>query len=94
MSHLIPGNQKHLSLKDREYIYEALNDGRSFKDMARFLCKDPTTISKEVRLHRSMNTWNKGSFNNPQNFCVKRFNCRKTNVCDKLFICDRKCRSC
>lgn len=94
MSHLIPGNQKHLTLKDREYIYEALNEGRSFKDIARFLCKDPTTISKEVKLHRSMNTWNKGSFNNPQNFCVKRFHCRKTNVCDKLFLCDRKCRSC
>lgn len=94
MSHLIPGNQKHLTLKDREYIHEALNEGRSFKDIARFLCKDPSTISKEVKLHRSMNTWNKGSFNNPQNFCVKRFHCRKTNVCDKLFLCDRKCRSC
>ena len=84
MSHLIPGNQKYLTLKDREYIHEALSEERSFKDIARFLCKDPTTISKEVKLHRSMNTWNKGSFNNPQNFCVKRFHCRKTTVCDKL----------
>ena len=94
MSNLIPGNQKHLTLKDREYIAEALNDGRSFRDIAKFLCKDPTTISKEVKLHRSMNTWNKGSFNNPQNFCVHRFHCRKTNVCEKLFLCNQKCRSC
>ena len=94
MSNLIPGNQKHLTLRDREYIAASLNEGRSFKDIAKSLCKDPTTISKEVKLHRSMNVWNKGSFNNPQNFCVKRFHCRKTNVCEKLFICSQKCRSC
>jgi IS30 family transposase len=52
MSKYIPGNQKHLSLKDREYIQEQLVKGASFKDIARYLCKDPTTISKEVRNHR------------------------------------------
>ena len=48
MSKYIPGNQKHLSLEDRKYIEQSLNHGSSFKDIARFLCKDPTTISKEV----------------------------------------------
>lgn len=52
MSKYIPGNQKHLSLEDRKYIERSLNNGSSFKDIARFLCKDPTTISKEVKLHR------------------------------------------
>ena len=52
MSSLIPGNQKHLTLEDRIYIEESLDKGISFKDIARFLCKDPTTISKEVRAHR------------------------------------------
>lgn len=52
MSHLIPGNQKNLVLNDRIYIENALNRCLSFKDIARFLCKDPTTISKEVRNHR------------------------------------------
>ncbi|HPO77982.1 MAG TPA: helix-turn-helix domain-containing protein, partial [Thermoclostridium caenicola] len=33
-------------------IEKSLNEGRSFKDIARYLCKDPTTISKEVKLHR------------------------------------------
>lgn len=94
MSNLIPGNQKHLTLEDRLYIEASLNEGKSFKDIAKFLCKDPTTISKEVKLHRCTNTWNKGSFNNPHNFCVHRFKCRKTNVCEKLFICEQKCRSC
>lgn len=94
MSNIIPGNNKHLTLKDREYIAYRLDEGDSFKNIAKFLCKDPTTISKEVKLHRSLNNWNKGSFNNPSNFCTKRFKCTRTNVCEKLFICDRKCRSC
>ena len=94
MSNLIPGNQKHLTLNDRLYIEHALDDGRSFRDIAKYLCKDPTTISREVRLHRSLDTWHKGSFNNPYNFCIHRFKCRKTNVCNKLLICDQKCASC
>lgn len=94
MSRLIPGNQKHLTLDDRLFIENSLNNGCSFKDIARYLCKDPTTISKEVRLHRIQNTWNKGSFNNPYNFCIHRYHCRKTNVCKKVIICDQKCRSC
>ena len=52
MNKYISGNQKHLSLDDCKYIERSLNNGTSFKDIARFLCKDPTTISKEVKLHR------------------------------------------
>ena len=46
MSKFIPGNQKHLTLEDRIFIQNELNKGTTFKDIARFLCKDPTTISK------------------------------------------------
>ena len=42
MSKYIPGNQKHLTLDDRLYIESFLNNGTSFKDIARFLCKAPT----------------------------------------------------
>lgn len=94
MSKLIPGNHKHMTLNDRLYIESSLNEGLSFKEISKYLCKDPTTISKEVRLHRSMNNWNKGSFTNPHNFCIHRFKCQRTNVCEKIFICDRKCASC
>ena len=44
MSKYIPGNQKHLTLEDRIYIENELNKGTSFNDIARFLCKDPTTF--------------------------------------------------
>ena len=40
MSNLIPGNQKHLTQADRQYIEDSLNKGMSFKDIARFLCKE------------------------------------------------------
>ena len=93
MSNMIPGNQKHLTLADRLYIEDSLNNNVSFKDIAKFLCKDPTTISKEVRLHRLDDIQPKRTFNNPHNFCTKRFRCKKTNVCNKIIICDTKCAS-
>ena len=64
MSKYIPGNQKHLTLEDRIYIENELNKGTSFKDISRFLCKDPTTISKEVRAHRLSDWYHKGTFYN------------------------------
>ena len=94
MSKYIPGNQKHLSLEDRKYIERSLNNGSSFKDIARFLCKDPTTISKEVKLHRVNDWYHKGSFLNAHNFCIHRYHCRKTNVCRKIILCNIKCTSC
>ena len=94
MSKYIPGNQKHLSLEDRKYIERSLNNGSTFKDITRFLCKDPTTISKEVKLHRVSDWYHKGSFLNAHNFCIHRYHCRKTNVCRKIILCKIKCTSC
>ena len=94
MSKLIPGNHKHLTLDDRMFIERSLDEGKSFREISRYLCKDPSTISREVWKHRIVNTWNRGSFNNPYNFCVHRYRCKKTNACDKLVICDTLCRSC
>lgn len=93
MSKYIPGNQKHLSLEDRKYIERSLNNGSTFKDITRFLCKDPTTISKEVKLHRVSDWYHKGSFLNAHNFCIHRYHCRKTNVCRKIILCNIKCTS-
>lgn len=94
MSKYIPGNQKHLTLDDRIYIENELNKGSTFKDIARFLCKDPTTISKEVRAHRMSDYYHKGTFYNAQNFCIHRYHCKKTNACGKIIRCHVKCTSC
>ncbi len=94
MSKYIPGNQKHLTLEDRKYIEKSLNEGLAFKEIARYLCKDPTTISKEIKLHRASYLYRKGSFYNAHNFCVHRYRCQRTNVCDKIILCGIKCTSC
>ena len=42
MSKYIPGNHKHLTAEDRLYIGKSLDNGTSHKDIARYLCKDPS----------------------------------------------------
>lgn len=80
MSKYIPGNQKHLTLEDRIYIENELNKSSSFKDITRFLCKDPTTISKEVKAHHLSDWYHKGTFYNAKNFCVRRYHCKKKQM--------------
>lgn len=43
---------KHLTLDERNFIEQELSKNTSFKEIAKYLSKDPTTISKEVRKHR------------------------------------------
>ena len=94
MSKYIPGNQKHLTLENRIYIENELNKGTSFKDIAKFLCMDPTTISKEVMAHRLSDWYHKGTFYNAKNFCVHRYHCKKTHACGKIFLFGIQCASC
>lgn len=95
MSKYIPGNHKHLTASDRLFIERALNDGISFKEIACCLCKDPSTISKEVRSRRLSDFYpGRGLFLNAKNFCIHRFHCQKKNVCGKIVLCDIKCTSC
>ena len=42
------GNQKHIDLSGRIRIEQGLNNGESFRAIARDLNKDPSTISKDV----------------------------------------------
>ncbi len=94
MSKYIPENHKHLTAADRFYIERQLNSGSSFKDIARYLCKDPSAISKEVRSHRLSAFYpGRGLFLNAKNFCIHRFHCQKKNVCGKIILCDIKCTS-
>ena len=45
---------KHLTLSDRIRIKALLEEGKSFSQIAAELDKCPTTISREVRRHRSV----------------------------------------
>ena len=58
MSNLIPGNQKHLTLDNRVFIEKCLEQNMTMKDIAKPLCKDPSTISKEIKKHRTFHPHN------------------------------------
>ena len=84
-------NQKHLTLTDRTFIEQELVQGSSFKSIADALGKDPTTISKEVKLHRVFY----------QNY-MRRFGCHECSnyrKCQEHHVCGLKqckyaCRFC
>ena len=42
---------KHMGLDERIEIQECLSKGMTFKAIASRIGKDPTTVSKEVKLH-------------------------------------------
>lgn len=85
-------NHKHLTLDDRSYIHTCLNAGHSFRQIARHLDKDPSTISKEVRLHRmSLST---GAVGRIPNKCIHKTGCTVMGLCDKSDCKLASCRSC
>ncbi len=59
---------KHMTLADRIEIQECLSKNMSFKAIARRIMKDPTTVSKEVKLHG--NTYSNG-FTKTDETCPK-----------------------
>lgn len=91
MCKLIPGNQKHLTLDNRIYIEKSLDNNMPFREIAKYLCKDPSTISKEVRKHRTLNARN--DFVN-FNHCANRRNCQLRNICTRPVPCKKQCSSC
>lgn len=93
MSKIVPGNQKHMTLDDRIAIEKALEQHRSFRSIAMELGKDPTTISKDIKGHRTFHEHN--HFNEPSNKCIHFKDCKKKNICQSYSpVCKRMCRLC
>lgn len=92
MSKLIPGNSKHLTLEDRIFIESSLNSGHSFKDISKTLCKDPSTISREVRNHQVRVA--SASSGKAVNYCMESLRCKKTNLCNRKGCVGTLCRKC
>lgn len=59
---------KHMSLDDRIEIQECLSKGMTFKKIGERIGKDPTTVSKEVKLHGKSYT---NSFTKTDECCPK-----------------------
>lgn len=95
----IKGDHKHLTQDDRIYIEKSLDLKVPFREIAKSLLKDPSTISKEVRLHRKVKPRN--PFNEDNN-CIRRTDCSIKNVCGtgecrpmlcrKCPLCNEKCK--
>lgn len=86
--------QKHMTQGDRITIETGLNEGKSLREIASLIGKDPTTVSKEIRKHRTQPPRN--TFNEYGNQCAKVRDCRHTNLCNTAsYACAGKlCRNC
>lgn len=85
-------DQKHLTLSDRTYIEQELSQGSSFKSIATVLPKDPTTISKEVRLHREITPADRYGFYKCRG-CMNYSDCQEHRIC-RNDRCKYACRYC
>ncbi|HJJ95413.1 MAG TPA: helix-turn-helix domain-containing protein, partial [Methanocorpusculum sp.] len=57
-----------MTLDDRIEIQECLNKGMTFKDIAKRIGKNQTTVSREVKLHQKTHT---NSFVRTDDVCPK-----------------------
>ncbi len=80
----------HLTLDERNYIEQELMKNTSFKEIAHYLGKDPSTISKEVKKHRIKKEGQ--SIHVGFNHCARRYNCDRKNICSTR--CKKECRQC
>lgn len=86
-------NQKHMTMDDRIIIEKGLDQRLSLRSIALQLQKDPTTISKEIRKHRSFREHN--HFNESANKCALSKDCKKKNICGTYApVCKKLCRLC
>ena len=81
---------KHLTLDERNFIEQELAKNTSFREIAKYLSKDPTTISKEIRKHRIRKEGQAIHVN--FNHCAKKYNCHRRNLCNSR--CTKECRHC
>lgn len=84
------GNQRHLTFEQRVDIEKGLTENKSFTEIGRIIGKNPSTISKEVRLHAHTKERPDSGYTHPP--CIHRKNCKVTCLCDKM--CGIHCKLC
>ena len=87
-------NNKHLTYDNRNTIESMLKHKTTFSKIAKALDKDPSTISKEIRLHSYSQRI--GGKHRSYNACELRSTCDKSRVCR---VCNsyrkyKLCKSC
>ena len=71
---------KQLSLKERREIQDCLDRGETFREIARLLQRNVSSISREVKQNRTL-----------QAHRAKKGSCREVNFCKRVGICGEKC---
>ena len=84
------GNQKHLTFEQRIDIEKGLTENKSFAEIGRIIGKDPSTISKEMRLHAHTKERPDAGYTNPP--CIHRKTCKIVCLCDEQ--CGILCKLC
>lgn len=84
------GNQKHTTFEQRVEIEKGLTENKSFAEIARIIGKDPSTVSKEVRLHAQVKERPDPGYTNPP--CIHRKECKIVCLCDDQ--CGSLCKIC
>lgn len=83
----------HMSLNDRIAIQVGIENGSKLVDISKNIKKDPTTISKEIKLHREIHSRNLEKY---PICCKNSKNCKFcTEICKKFeeIKCSRRDRS-
>ena len=83
---------KHLSDSERLQIEQWLKERTSFKEIARNLDKNKSTISREIRAHAIAS--DKYAPYRVQNRCLKRRDCNKRYLCEDKPNCAKRCSAC
>lgn len=83
-------SNSHLTLDERNFIEQELAKNTSFREIAKFLSKNPTTISREVKKHRIRKEGQ--AIHVSFNHCAKKYNCHRHNLCNPR--CTKECRHC
>lgn len=86
--------QRHLTIDERIIIETELRKRSSFKSIGTLIGKDCTTISKEIRAHRTSEKT--GAFGKAFNDCLNNYNhsCNQRHICDRCTSPKRLCWSC
>ena len=93
MSKSIPGNHKHMTQDNRVTIEKGLDSGTSLRKIAESIGKDPSTVSKEIKKHRTLYSHN--AFNELPNKCALFRDCKRKQICgNSRPSCKKLCHTC
>ena len=83
---------QHMSLEDRNTIFNGLNVRKPISKIAEEVGKSRSTISREIRKH--IVEVDQGAPHRIKNRCEHRMNCQRRGLCEDKPDCTRKCSTC